>query len=74
MKKHNIQLGYKDLLAIKHSLKRTIKAKNFTLLNYNESGLHIKEIEQYKADIEHETKLLERITEKINYIKDLYKI
>lgn len=82
MKKHNMELSYKDLHAIKHALQQTIYGKQADIADF-ESQLNVcggasdSEIEAYnkaKQDIDHEKKLLNRITEKIDYIKDKYKI
>ena len=67
MKKHKIELSYKDLHAIKHGLQYMLHFKNNV-------DIETERNEQFYKDIEHESNLLERITEKINYIKDLYKI
>lgn len=69
MKKHIIGLTYKDLHAIKHALDKALiykkdVAKYCALMPCNEI--------QLKQDIEYETNLLERITERINEIKDKY--
>jgi hypothetical protein len=82
MKKHNIELSYKDLHAIKHALQLIVYEKQADIADFKSQlnvcgGASDSEIEAYnkaKQDIEHETKLLERITEKINHIKDKYKI
>lgn len=80
MKKHKIELSYKDLHAIKHSLENTLKEKSDAIDNggwdtvFGFVDLKDGEKIQIEKDMEHETNLLERITEKIYYLKDLYKI
>jgi len=84
MKKHNMLLSYKELHAIKHALEKTlyyredyIKQIDFEVDCFPEI-IRTKEqvgvYNQTKKDIEYETNLLERITERINQIKDKYKI
>jgi hypothetical protein len=74
MKKHNMPLSYKDLHVIKHSLQLAVNNK----LDEYENMTDIKEKTIYrynlKQDIEHETNLLLRISERIDSIKDKYKI
>jgi hypothetical protein len=83
MKNHIIGLTYKDLYAIKHALMWNIETKKNHVdseewvidnLNKNLSEERMNIINQFKQDIEHETRLLERIAERINEIKDKYKI
>jgi hypothetical protein len=69
MKKHNMELSYKDLHAIKHALEYRLDELKYMILYVLK-----KDENEAKQDIEYEEKLLERITEKINYLKDKYKI
>jgi hypothetical protein len=78
MKKHNMPLSYKDLHAIKHALQITIQIKKGKLSFNNHfpdmaSTLEYNN-EQIKKDIEHDTNLLLRVSERIDEIKDKYKI
>lgn len=80
MKKHRMDLSYADLHAIKHALEKTILEKknmitDCNLLNYYaKDNFTDEQISEIEKDIKHESGLLERLTERIEELKDKYKI
>jgi hypothetical protein len=74
MKKHRMDLGYKDLLAIKHSLQKTINIKSDEYETMNDKEEKTMYRHNLKQDIEHELNLLLRVSERVDEIKDKYKI
>jgi hypothetical protein len=80
MKKHKIELSYKDLHAIKHALQDTISDKLDAIKQrgwdapFGFVPISDEEIEKLHQDITYEKELLFRFVNKIDYIKDKYKI
>ncbi len=72
-----MKLSYKNLHALKHGLEKLIEHKRQIILSFNTqdvSNIDYNTVKQYEKDIIDESKLLKEVTEKINYLKDLYKI
>jgi len=77
-------LNYKDLHAIKHALEKAIHYKDDYLKQIDfevecfpeiaRTDEQMKIYNQYSEDIEYETNLLLKISERANEIKDKYKI